>query len=328
MPVTVQTVEYRSSKPGDEERIIPFLRECGYSPDDRSWNWINRRCPHGETLVELGLMEGRIVGHYSVLPRPLDVRGVRVSSGLAIHAAVHPQFRGLALLQGLMGRIVERCRENRTRFIYAFPNDQIWLVYQKLFHWQSLGNLDVLELSLADWTDRERAPSGISVQDPVFFDERYEDFLRSLGSQGAQISVLKDRSYLNWRYADHPKVSYRLLEARGNGTEILGFLILKRYEKLGKHYGHLVEFGVRPENTPVGVRLVRQALAELSHPPVDVVSCWISQHDPLYPVLRQMGFDVGNSQAPVGYRWVDPVRPPETFELKDWQIRMGDSDAF
>ncbi len=46
-------IAYRPYRPGDEEAIIAFLRECGYEPDLAFWRWVNRECPQGSTLIEV-----------------------------------------------------------------------------------------------------------------------------------------------------------------------------------------------------------------------------------------------------------------------------------
>lgn len=328
--VATETIEYRGHRPGDEAAILPFLRECGYQPEDRFWRWINTESPDGQTLIELALVEGRVVGHYAVLPRWIFLEGRKVKSGLAIHAAVHPEFRGLSILVGLFRRILERCRQAGLPFIYAFPNDQIWLVYQRIFQWRPIGEIQAFEFPL----HRLEVPmslsageEGISFREPIFFDERYDRWDPAAVLTGLTF-LWKDRRYLTWRYADHPKVRYRLLEAQEKDGSLRGFLVLKLYEKEGIRYGHLVEMGMGPGSIDQFSALVLRALWEFKGQGVQIASCWTFPRSPFGKVLQEIGFGRRGFITHCGVRLIDPDFPTDPLAMERWQMGMGDSDAF
>lgn len=326
-PVVAETVEYRPYRLGDEQAIVQFLRECGYQPNDRSWRWINRGCPHGETIIELATVEDRVVGHYAVLPRWLQRGGKVLKAGLAIHAAVHPGFRGLAVLQELVHRILERCREEGLPFFYAFPKEKIWLMYSRVFQWKSMGELVALELPLEGLRLRSEDLPGIAFRAQALFDERYDRFEYSQGLGGFTFCI-KDRQYLNWRYGCHPKLRYSLIEANTPRGGLAGYLILKLYEKQGIRYGHLIDLDVRPAFQALWPEMIHRALLEFCEQGVQVASCWMPEASPFFQALRHLGFQATGFSTTVGYRLVDPNLPVGALRLEGWHIVMGDSDAF
>ncbi len=327
MPLEVETIEYRAYHQGDEPAILQLMRESGYPHDERFWRWINRECPHGQAIVELAILNDEVIGHYSVLPRLLSFRGIMVKAGLAIHAVVHPEHRGLAVLQHLMERILERCRQMGLPFIYAFPNEQIWLVYLKIFQWQPMGDLTALELSLESPISR-RDPQGIEFREGKRFERRHGE-LSAGGGLEPHVRVAKDSEYLNWRYVSHPRAHYQLLEAHIKPQGLLGFLVLKLYEKQGRRYGHLIDMGLDP-SAPAGLfrELVYQALLSFQARQVQVASCWIQEGTPLFDTLQEMGFQATGSTTPLGFRPIGPNRWTEGLRWDRWHIMMGDSDAF
>lgn len=324
---TDAAIAYRSYRHGDEEAIVTCLQRCGYEPDQRFWHWVNRECPQGATKVELALADGVVVGHYAVWPRRLRVEGATVNVGQAIHAAVHPQFRGLAILQGLMRRIVSTCQEAGLRLLYAFPNEQIWLVYRTLFEWRAIGDLVALECALQDRETVDADPPSISWSDRIRFDERYQPFERMETLQG-KTYVLKDPAYLTWRYARHPRVRYQLLEAHTPAGELSGFAVLKLYENDGIRYGHVVDLGVRSAPPGVASRLLAKALCVFRRQQVDRASCWIATQSPLFDTGHAMGFRATGFSTHAGYRLIDQNFPTSHLSLERWHLVMGDSDAF
>ncbi len=327
MPALTERVEYRSARVEDAPAIIAFLRECNYDSDERFWRWINWECPHGETMIEVATAGDRVVGHYAVLPRHLNVNGAAVKAGQAIHAAVHPEFRGLAILIGLMRRIVQRCRQEHIPFLFAFPNDRIWLVYLRLLEWQPIGDVVALEYPLGDCRGDVDDSASIVLHDRPDFDERYQHIAERDGFR-KKTSVMKDRAYLDWRYARHPNARYQLLEARVANGHLGGYLVLKYYEKAGVHYGHIVDLGLNRDSPTIFPRLVSRALKVFQARHVDIASCWMVDGTPYAGPLREIGFRQTGFATHMAYRLIDPDFGRPAFRLDDWCVVMGDSDAF
>ena len=324
---SIAKIAYRSYRVGDEEAIIAFLRECGYQPDLPFWRWINRGCPHGKTMIELALEGQRIVGHYALLPRRLRAGGATITAGQGIHAAVHPEFRGLAVLQGLMRRVVEAARAAGLPLLYAFPNAQIRPVYQKIFRWEDAGELVALERPVRLPVEGDGGGLAIVQRESIHFDERYRAF-EDPESLAGLTHVVKEPAYLQWRYADHPTVRYQLLEASDAAGALAGYAILKRYEKNGTSYGHLIDHGVRDGNASMLRALVAAALVHFRRQQVERVSCWALPRTPGFDTIRAMGFQPTGFATPVSYRLLDPRAVAVSLNLEQWQLVMGDSDAF
>lgn len=320
-------IEYRSYREGDGSALITLFRACGYDPDEKFWEWVNQGCPHGRTIVELAVTDNQAVGHYSVLPRRLSVNGTTVRAGLAIHVAVHPLFRGLAILRTLMDRVVRRCREVEIPFIYGFPNNNVWLVYLKLFQWQKIVDIAALELPLAEHPIRNEDSERILLCNQVHFDQRYGTFAKESVLR-KKTHVVKDADYLNWRYADHPRTRYQLLEAEAENGDLAGYVVLKLYEKHGIRYGHVVDVDMMPDSFSLFPRLINKALAWSVAQGVDVASSWMLGQTPFFEMLTTIGFKPTGFSTHVGYRLLDPAFSVHNLQVGTWHIVMGDSDAF
>lgn len=278
-------------------------------------------------MVELATHADRIVGHYAVLPRWLQIGGKKLKAGLAVHAAVHPQFRGLVLLQGLMRRIGERCREASIPFLYAFPKERVWRMYQRVFQWESLGEIVALELPVERLQILDEDIPGIAYRGRALFGERYERLHYAQGFQGLNF-CLKSREDLHWRYGRHPRVEYQLIEADSPQGGLAGYLVLKLYEKQGIRYGHFVDLDLKPEFHALWPPMATRALLEFRKQGVEVASCWMLQASPFWRALRQLGFEATGFSTTVGCQQIDPAFPVHALRLGNWHLVMGDSDAF
>lgn len=320
-------IVYRSGRHGDEAAIVAFLRECGYDPDLAFWHWINRACPHGQALVELALAQDRVIGHFGVLPRLVWMDGTMIRAGLALHAAVHPQFRGLAMLRELLQRMIQRCRREGMPFFYAFPRRDIWLMYSTLFDWRCLGEVVTLERPLQGSAWENRADPAIRFRERSTFDERYRSFNGSAWLSGTH-HVVKDAAFARWRYEHHPRNQYPQLELLGEDGELLGYLLLKLYNKAGKRYGHWVDVGLKPQALERFPALAKAAMTWFAQQQVDVASCWMLPKSPLFATIQRMGFQPTGFTTYVGYQLVEPGFPTGGLDITRWHMMMGDSDAF
>lgn len=326
MSLALEEVRYRSAGFEDERSVVSLLRECGYDSDERFWSWIHRECPHGETIVEVAVAQDRVVGHYGVLPRRLRLNGQSIQAGLAIHAAIHPQFRGLSILRGLLDRTLKRCREAGFPLIYGYPRREVWLMYWKLFGWAAMGELVTLELPLAGGRFSPGPGDPISFRRAAF-DEAYDRFPH--GSLFAGLNhVVRDRAYLRWRFENHPRVEYELADVRDRSGSLLAYLILKRYQKEGKRFGHVVEADVRRGSLPVYRRLLEAALGRFQQEGAGIASCWMLKNSPLFVPLQEMGFRAQGFTTYAGYCRAQPGLDARGLDLHEWHMTMGDSDGF
>lgn len=316
--------------------ILRLMQACGYSADERSWEWMNRLCPQGEALVETAPSEnGEVAGHYGVWPKLLCCGGATLRVGMAVHAAVHPGHRGLEVLHGLMERVVLRCRQEGIPFLYGFPNERIWLVYLRFFKWQAMDDRTALELPLSGWRQPKADGAGAGVRcrlsESPRFDAEHGEIHEAMTRQGALrgwVGAVKDRAWLDWRYARRPRVCYPMIEARSSGGELLGYVILKQYERAGVRHGHLVDFAIRPSQEQVFPSLVHAALGWFKEQGLDVASCWMPEGTRPAQDLAGTGFRPTGFSTHLGILRIEGQDVPPAFLSGRWHVVMGDSDAF
>ena len=200
-------------------------------------------------------------------------------------------------------------------------------MYWKLFGWKSMGELVTLELPLEGSRLPAGCREGIRFLPRASFDEAYDRF-----EQGGLLKdlnhVVKDRAALRWRYEAHPRTSYGLAESRDAAGRLRGYLVLKRYEKEGRRYGHLIEADAAAGSEDLFPDLLAGTLERFRDEGIEIASCWMLPNSPFYSSLQEFGFRPVGFTTHVGYWPMAPGISENPLGLNRWHMVMGDSDAF
>jgi Acetyltransferase (GNAT) domain len=122
-------ISYRPYASGDEAQILALYQAAfGITLSLDEWRWHYGR----DAIIELAESAGSIIGHYAVQPRPFFVGARACSAGLVIGSMVAPEFRNITTFLELAKRAYERCKQQSIPFVYAFPNDNVWLVRRRM----------------------------------------------------------------------------------------------------------------------------------------------------------------------------------------------------
>ncbi len=86
-------------------------------------SWLYRSNPSGSAIgFNAFTQDGRLVGHYAVVPRGFSIDGSFVTLGLSLNTAVDPACQGQGLFTALAERTFSLARERGLRGIYGVAN--------------------------------------------------------------------------------------------------------------------------------------------------------------------------------------------------------------
>ncbi len=305
------SLRYSGYWPGDESRIVSFFHDLGYDDHtEDSWKWNNRT-----RLLQYAEREAQIIAHYAVQPRRCRMDDQTVRGGLGLHLGADPEHRSTPILSNTLNRLANRCRKAGLSFIFGFPNDNSWLFLTRLAGWTPVKDIPQLVANLGNLPRANGPPRSTD----LVFRSRHADAIREF-VPSHYISVQKTLEHLDWRYAECPHRSYAKIETDA------GFVIVKTYDDTDVKYGHLLEWGVQPEDTQTLGRLLKMAAAWFWERDVDVLSTWLPDDHPAYPFLSSWGFAPEGFTTHFGYKSLDDGLV--SIENRPWFLTMGDSDVF
>lgn len=280
-----QVRRYRKS---DKEEVFAFLRESYSSADYNrlasQWDWKYDDNPfnrYSEPYILLLKVNDKITGMLGGIPLRVSNHGKEHWVTNTCDLMINPTYRGQRLSQELIGQYLE---DHPIRFswlneISKHISDP--LVISQYFDLRFLIKLlDAKQIIfkmtghnrisrwVALWMSKikplippfsRRYPSkGITVTQIETFDERV-DLLWKRVRQDHPVIIVRDRSYLNWRFSARPDAQYTILSAM-KGDALIGYLILRLCERAGIQCGYLVDFMTEAKNPLPFKLLVDEAI--------------------------------------------------------------------
>ena len=299
-----------------------------YKRDIEFWTWINQYI-NGENspIISVAEIKGEIIGHYAILPRQIKFNGELMEIGFGIHAVIDNEKTHLVSIFEVSNLAYKTAKAKGLKFIYGFPNKNFRLIQQKIERWERVSLFNALEttienIELSDqkycFEELTNSPKDIGKFN-VVFDEQTEN---------EYYSFSKSFNYFIQRYFKHPHNLYSIFLAKNKlGKSFV--LVTKRFDDNDKIKGHLVDY-VITENVD-HTEIIDASLQILSETGVEVFSFW-PINSSIKQILMQKGFNELGFDTFFGIKFLNKDFKNNFKDLlldfSNWQLLMGDSDAF
>jgi GNAT superfamily N-acetyltransferase len=315
---------------GSGTEHIPQLIELsravyGAHPDMTSeayYRWLYLDGPAGPAIQVSALTDGRMVGHYAVVPLPFSDRDGKIRAGLGVHAIVHPAAEGRGLFARLVGSADAKARAAGLELLYVVPGPRSEPWFTTVLRYVRDGELSLFVeplrsaallrqgperlrpllpagvlvdplLRLTSWLANRRRPCpAIRIEPTERFGPEFDHLWgRIRGSAGR--TTARTSAYLNWRYVACPTRRYCILTA-WNQSRIVAYVVSRTrtvQQFPGIRLGSIVD--VMSERTAEGdaalTALVAAACRSLRANGSDAVVAQLRRPSPLARSLRQNG---------------------------------------
>lgn len=342
-----------------EEKVFAFQRQeyPHRSPESIAPNWCWMLVESAfrldsKPLVWLYLKDNAVVAHQGAIPVRLQVADDEVMTGWFVETMAAKSIRGSAIGPMLVKKALEDLPLNLSlgqtkqmrELQFALGWEQVCLLSRHLFVCGYRMNLrNKLPTHLAEfaafalglfhnlrWRWRRQAKGArISFAHIKRFNEEHDELWRQMASS-CVCAVVRDASYLNWKYIDRPSNRFTCIEIR-DGDKLLGISVVMVSEP-NKTYdyrrGFLVDFVMPLDRVDVILALINESVRVLKSLKVQTVTCHITS-EPVRAALKAFGFidreprhhflvAVENNQTPFGRR---------LLQEHNWFLTLGDSDA-
>jgi hypothetical protein len=218
-PAPAAALELRPTLPGDLPSLsLLFERRFGHPLSAAEWAWKYGQIPgRARSLVAVDA-QGSVVAHAGALLLPARWNG---GGGGGIWQLV--DFAGSTARRGLRAALVtvghallsDLPGEGDAPFIFGFPSDRHFRLGQRVFGYQPLTEIEILEGALPVGV----APWGVPIERADMADEGCEAIWEACGALG----VRRSAAFLNWRYYARPERYYRFYRLATGGAS--GFAV-------------------------------------------------------------------------------------------------------
>jgi hypothetical protein len=355
----------RRYRPGDEQKILRLRRQVFGSVDEprntvEYWRWEFQDSPAGPATIWVAESEEGIVGHYAVRPVRMSCGGALILGSTSIDAMTHPDYRRQAVFATLGQSTYADVEREGPALTYIFPRKISMIGTVEKFDWVYLCSLPVLVKPLSAARVAGRFTPGSVVFGPARaaltallgvlcrparipadehteqrwidrFDARFDGLWERVAPRYG-LTVIRDSTYLNWRYCDNPARDYRTVVAERAG-EVVAYMTLRCMEQYGLRGGMIVDLAAAPGSEQALSALLVFAERFLREQQLDVMACLINGDDRYVRLLRRQGFlrvpgRLGFKEWYFGYRINKPTVSEEVCaDPANWFLTFGDTDV-
>lgn len=345
-------LEFRRLRQGDEQGLSRVVSEVfNVNNDPAYWDWKYFQNPAGEHMVTVAVDGSKIVGVQGYLPGRLKYNSKVYLSAQNTDMAVLPEYRSGGTFLKMHSKAMEYGPKKRGALCYGFPNKTAYRLASCLEYagvcpmfnltkvlnpipyvqrkvglrlltdlFGSIGKRVIVSMN----RKKLLLPQGFRMVEVTRFDSRFDEFWHR-EAENYPIAVVRDSQYLNWRYIDCP-TSYKIFCVEKDGS-IKGFVVLRYLRDEDVTRGRIVDILIEWGQEQIGELLLTHGIDYFIDNEVDVVTCWMLEHWPMFKILRKKGFV--KKQSPhylVANSQVADISSELFADMSKWYMTMGDSD--
>jgi len=326
-PITI-----RPYQPADLDSLLKGHNQIFPERSIAHWQWKFGDNPTGQihTMVASHEQEG-IVGAYVTLPVHAAIEGQRRIIGQCVDLWVLPQHRRFGPRPGLFVNLALAHYdewggkgEDKNSFHHGWPI-ATWRIGQKYLKYEIVRDWDFLFREMHPGGFPERSTSADLEVRKV---DRFDADVNALWDRFApetQLAVIRDQSYLNWRYADAQDASYELYECRERSSNTLrGIAVVAKRDFVVPNTCFLVDWLVPQDDVDTTTALVAVAEKRATELGANALATLFQHRDPRFLEFQKMGFLVYGT---IYFQVVIPFDRHDThFYKEQWYHTLGDSD--
>ncbi len=225
----------RDYEKGDEHEITSLFREVfGKEMTLDQWNW--KYVVPGKGRIYSKVVEDmshKVIGHAGAVPLRGKSRDKSMPFFQIADVMVHPLARGFLGRKSVFGKMIKMLFEDLGSefpdvFCYGFPGRRPYILGERIGVYDTIEHgVDCMK-SLSPF--KTLFFCGPFRVEPIKWNDERLDQLWGSVSQELQLSVIRDRDYLLWRYPDNPYFSYQLLGV-SHSERLIGWAVIRETEE-------------------------------------------------------------------------------------------------
>lgn len=324
--------EIRAFRPGDEEGILATFNlvfgenDPAFVPRTRAeWDWAFARNPAGQRIW-VAECEGVIAAQCAALPYRVHLDGRVTSFTQGVDSMVHPAHR-----KGLRrpGLYVETAYPFFRQFggygadllHYGWPVEPAWRIGRTFLGYEIV-RTQVIHA-------QDVGPGTQAIPAEVERIERFDDGVSALYDRcraGWGASVIRDATYLNWRFLERPGFRYHVLGLRGAGGALRAYAVYRRADRPYPGSGLIMDWLVPDDEPEAGAILLEAVRAQARADGAGALLAVFPEWSPWNLRLQEQGFRLHTTD----YLLIGIIQDPryDTWWLREhWWYQLAELDV-
>lgn len=350
-------IEFHPFSAGDVEGISHLItamsaRGSEQRLRDKSaayYRWMYTENPAGPAFVHSAHRDGSIISSFAIAPKVLQIDGRPVTFGKTMDMFTHPDYQGLGLIKRCTDAVFAEARAAGVAGWYVTPSVNSYPIFTGKWGYREdfavVYRSRVLDLGAVagavlgpGWAGRAvgaavnagrrllprrrvALPSAWRVRTVDEFGPE-ADRLWERVRAGYRVALVRDATYLNWRYVRNPD-DYTLFEF-ANGDELVGILVLTTTVRRGVTVGEIVDFVCDGDGAEVLAVMVRDAVERFRAQGCAMVEAWSIRGTRTDRKLKGAGLWFARTEVKF---LISPDFPdPVVYDPEAWFLTQGDGN--
>lgn len=348
--------DIRSYRSEDEPGLSDLHRDVsGIDLRTAYWEWKYRSNPAGDPLVCVAVHDGRIVGEAAAVPIRVKIGTSVVLACRASDIAVASGYRRAIPLSRLFETVLEEYGKRNWAFAFGIPDTRTLRMGTRLpgfvrvrscrtlvkilnpkpflkrgmknqFLGSLFGTVGAAGFRISNSVLSRSKIKEIEIREEDRFDERFDKLWRQW-SRDINLAVVRDPTYLNWRYCRDPIHRYKIFSAN-RGDECEGFIILCIRDAGDIRVGFIMDLMALPHDPRIFRSLLSSTVDYCFHHDVDCLNIWDPEHSPDSRLLMRVGFVARETPQLLVVRPGNRWRKDTLIDRAQWYLTLGDGDRF
>ncbi|MBU2578432.1 GNAT family N-acetyltransferase [Patescibacteria group bacterium] len=355
-------------KEGNENSILELAKKVFYEqPNDRFseiyWRWEFIKNPDGNAIIWVAEDNGKIVGHYAVIPRLLNINDESHNGSIVVDVMTDPDYRFQGMFTKLGKISLNDAGDKDIEFSYGFPvrKDVMpghlkigWKhtfdipIYVYPINFMSITGYYIKNDIVNKFVSRlskfgfnfvakpisKLLSSAIAEKINVFLIKEIDYFTLDFDDLWQEsksyynIACLRTSKHLNWRYINHPYYKYNTLGAYFK-NKLVGYIVFKQGNIFGFNMGLIVDLFVHPDYKDCCDILIQNVINIFKQNyDIDLIACMSTKYSVLTNYLKRNGFF---KSSKVFWFIIHPNQSKSLSDTlineKNWHLTWGDTDV-
>jgi GNAT superfamily N-acetyltransferase len=314
----------------NDPSVRHFQTKGGYEPRTaRQWEW-EFASPNGgrPPPYAVATRRGRLIGFQAYIPIELLCDGELILSGKDEDTLIHPDYRGMGLLDEMYGILFERARRDEVAMFWGFTSTAVAPLIRNGY--RSIGRFTSMRANLGSARGGGRAaskpPRRLTVKEMVRPDSQCDEFSVLFGRQVGGVMLHLSARFLAWRVFENPFRRYKAFGAY-EGDRLVGVSVFKVDARDGVGYvSDLAAVSTAGLETEEVLRaMLASGVREIRAAGLSVAEARPSGEHPFNRLVRSVLGSQGFAPVPPEQATEFLVRPiagdgSRFFEMNCWRI--------
>lgn len=356
----------RQYKEGDEDGLVRLMINNfpvteGFHTVKETWIWQFKKNALSEPYVMVAECKGNIIAQYAVVDFRMNLMGRKINGALSTSTVTDINYRGRGLFPQLARLLYSYIKQRNCKLIYGFPNANSINIFLNKLSWFkvdkfpllirpinfnhilsayfknnllpcALGTiLNTVEEKISKLTIMRENLNHILIRSTSYFPEEADKLWETTHIRN-RIALIRDKSYLEWRYLKKPQDKYDISVVYRNNV-LLGYFISKLKYKFGMNILFIMEIVIKDDDRKIMSYVIDYISHQARMMGADILSMLVLNNHPHYSLFIRKGFlpvpEVFFPEEIYFCAMCNSVDIKETSikNRNNWYITWGDSDT-